>query len=213
MLDSDGLEVRNIRFDYPESSIKANFSIANGQSVALMGPSGSGKTTVLNIIAGFIQPHQGDICFNQQSLLTMSPSERPLTYLFQAHNLFPHLTVWQNVAIGLHPGMRTNSEQNAAIDQALQWVSLRDFAQRKPDSLSGGQQQRIALARCLVRNRPLLLLDEPFSGLDESLRAEMLSLIRALQENRALTLLITTHQKQDAEVLSADIVMLSENTA
>lgn len=202
------LEVKNVRFAYPEATIRADFTVATGHSTVLMGSSGSGKSTILNIIAGFLQPNQGDVRFAHQSLLGIKPADRPLTYLFQAHNLFPHLTVWQNIAIGLHPGLRVSREQSVAIDQALEWVLLQDFAQRKPDSLSGGQQQRVALARCLARNRPLLLLDEPFSGLDETLRADMLSLILRLQGNHKLTLLITTHQQRDAESLGADIVVV-----
>ncbi|WP_424946955.1 ATP-binding cassette domain-containing protein [Candidatus Spongiihabitans sp.] len=211
------LEVENVHFDYAGersgdypggATIRADFTVATGHSAALMGPSGSGKSTILNLIAGFLQPHRGDLRFARQSLLGLAPAKRPLTYLLQAHNLFPHLTVRQNLAIGLHPGMRLSPQQNVAIDQALESVSLCEFAHRKPDSLSGGQQQRVALARCLARNRPLLLLDEPFSGLDETLRAEMLSLILRLQEKRALTLLITTHQQRDADVLGAEVVMV-----
>ncbi len=200
------LEVIKVRFDYPEAVIRGNFTLATGATAALMGPSGSGKSTLLSLIAGFLAPAHGDVRFNGRSLLGMKPAARPLTYLFQAHNLFPHLTVRQNLAIGLHPGMRLSAEQQTAVDRALQWVSLEKFAARKPASLSGGQQQRAALARCLARNRPLLLLDEPFSGLDDALRAEMLSLIGALQKARALAVLITTHRRRDAEALGAAVV-------
>ena len=202
------LEIDNVRFDYPEAVIRANFTIASGDPAVLMGASGSGKSTLLNLIAGFLVPTHGEVRFDGHSLLGIAPAARPLTYLFQAHNLFPHLTVWQNLAIGLHPGMRLCAAQHEAVDQALTWMSLQEFARRKPPSLSGGQQQRVALARCLVRNRPLLLLDEPFSGLDDALRAEMLSLIAALQKTRALTVLLTTHQQRDAEALGAGVVML-----
>ena len=145
------LEVRNKEFEYPLASISADFSVSSGETVALMGPSGSGKSTILNIIAGLAQPERGDVRFDNHSLLRMAPSERPLSYLFQSNNLFPHLTVWQNIAIGLYPGMRTTPEQNVAIEQALDWVSLEGYQKRKPDSLSGGQQQFGALARWRAR--------------------------------------------------------------
>ncbi len=204
------LEVDHIAFTYPSSgaSIRANFTVANGTSAALMGPSGVGKSTILNLIAGFLHPNAGNVCFANKSLLAIPPAERPLTYLFQAHNLFPHLTIRQNLALGLHPGMQLSPAQSAMVEQALEWVSLTPFAARKPLSLSGGQQQRGALARCLVRNRPLLLLDEPFTGLDEDLRAEMIAHLLALQQMRACTLLFTTHQSQDATALGATVIRL-----
>ena len=205
------LEVEDIRFAYADPSgaatIRANFTVATGRSAVLMGASGCGKSTLLNLIAGFLVPEHGDLRFDGASLLGSKPAARPLTYLFQANNLFPHLSVRQNIAIGLHPGMRLSRTQNDAVEQALEWVSLRAFATRKPPSLSGGQQQRVALARCLARNRPLLLLDEPFSGLDDALRCEMLSLIVSLQKTRAMTVLVTTHRQQDADALGADVVV------
>ena len=208
------LEVDKVRFAYPGgggggdagATVRAHFTLATGNTAALMGPSGSGKSTLINLIAGLLTPDRGDVRFARRSLLGVKPADRPLTCLLQADNLFPHLTVWQNLAIGLHPGLRVSKAQNAAIRDALDWVSLRTFATRKPPSLSGGQQQRVALARCLARNRPLLLLDEPFSGLDDELRTEMLSLIKRLQDERALTILLTTHQRRDAEALGAEVV-------
>lgn len=205
------LEVENLRFAYPGERgaiIQAHFTVATGRSAALMGPSGAGKSTLLHLIAGFLQPQQGDVRFAQRSLRGLAPSDRPLTYLFQAHNLFPHLTVWQNLAIGLHPGLKTSPQQNRAIARALEWVALQGYAERKPASLSGGQQQRVALARSLARNRPLLLLDEPFSGLDETLRGELVSLIRNLQQARDLTILLASHQRRDAEALGAEVVLV-----
>ncbi len=206
------LEVEDIHFVYSNegggATIRANFTVAAGRTAALMGASGSGKSTLLNLIAGFLVPGHGDLRFDGKSLLGIKPAARPLTYLFQANNLFPHLSVRQNLAIGLHPGMRLSDAQNDAVEQALEWVSLRAFATRKPPSLSGGQQQRVALARCLARNRPLLLLDEPFSGLDDALRSEILSLIVSLQKTRPMTVLVTTHRQQDADALDADVVML-----
>ncbi|MGI9319423.1 MAG: ATP-binding cassette domain-containing protein [bacterium] len=202
------LEVKNLSYRYPEADIDADFQVPTGRSIVLMGPSGCGKTTILNLIAGLLKPSGGEIRFKGQSLLPLKPAERPVTFLFQAHNLFPHLTVWQNLALGIDPGLKVSAEDQQNIASALDWISMPEFARRHPDELSGGQQQRVALARCLLRNRPLLLLDEPFSALDQSLRSDMIKLILQLQQKQSLTLVIATHQSQDAEALGAQIEIL-----
>jgi thiamine transport system ATP-binding protein len=171
-----------------------------------MGGSGSGKTTILNLIAGFLSPDQGDILFDGASLLTLKPSERPLTYLFQAHNLFPHLTVADNLGLGLNPGLRLSGSDQQKISAALEWVEMEGFGKRLPTELSGGQQQRVALGRCLLRQRPVLLLDEPFSALDRSLRSELSTLIVTLQREQNLCIVVATHQLEDATALNAEIV-------
>lgn len=202
------LELNNVAYHYPEASVRIDFQLETGHAAALMGPSGCGKTTILNLIAGLLHPAQGEIKFNHQSLLTLKPDERPVTFLFQAHNLFPHLTVWQNLALGVNPGLKISPREKQNIARALEWISMPEFTERFPYELSGGQQQRVALARCLLRNRPLLLLDEPFSALDQSLRSEMIALIGELQQQQNLTLVVATHHLQDAEALDARIVTM-----
>ena len=203
------LKLERVSYDYPQISIEADFEVDTGAALALMGPSGCGKTTTLDLIAGFLMPRRGDILFNGQSLLPMKPAVRPLSYLFQQHNLFPHLSVWQNVAIGVHPGLRLSPVEKTQIDQALETVGLPGFGDRKPDQLSGGQQQRVGLARGLVRSlicgKPVLLLDEPFSALDQGRRSQIIALINELRETHCLTLIISTHQTEDALALGADI--------
>lgn len=200
-------ECRSMGFRHPGATadITADFSVEAGRSLALMGPSGCGKTTVLNLIAGFLTPRSGDILLDHRSLVGLRPAERPLTYLFQSDNLFPHLSAWENVALGIHPGLRVNAEQRRAIGDALSRVGLNGLADALPTRLSGGQRQRVALARCIVRRRPLLLLDEPFSGLDRERRDDILALIRTLQAEQQLHLIIATHQAEDAADLDASI--------
>ena len=202
------LKLDQVGYDYPTLSIQTSFQVAQGQTAALMGPSGSGKSTILNLIAGFIAPHRGHISFNGASLGGLPPDQRPLTYLFQAHNLFPHLTVYENLALGLNPSLRMSTEQKMRISEALNWVSLTDLESRLPTDLSGGQQQRVGLARCLLRQKPILLLDEPFSALDQSLRNELTNLILDLQSQQSLSLVIATHQQQDADALGAQVVQV-----
>jgi len=178
-----------------------------------MGPSGAGKSTLLHLIAGLLQPTAGRIQFAGRDLLALPPAARPLSCLLQSGNLFAHLTVWQNIAIGLHPGLRVDAAGRRAIGAALAQVELAGFEKRKPPSLSGGQRQRVALARCLARARPLLLLDEPFSGLDDGLRAQMLALIRRLQVERGVTVLLATHRAGDAGALRAAVITVSAGCA
>ena len=202
------LECRDLRYRHPggDRTIGADFSLEAGQGVALMGPSGVGKTTVLNLIAGFLTPLSGDIALDGMSLLPLAPAGRPLTYLFQSHNLFPHLSVWENIALGIDPGLRIDGAGRESIRSALGRVGLDGLEGRLPTSLSGGQQQRVGLARCLVRRRPVLLLDEPFSALDRDLRDDIAALILELQQELRLRLVVSTHQPDDAAALQARIV-------
>ena len=204
------LELDKVRFGYAAARFEFDFQVPRSECAALMGPSGSGKSTLLNLIAGFLTPESGAIRFDGKLLNELEPSKRPLTILFQEHNLFSHLGVWKNIAIGLHPGMKLNHEEATRVERALGEVGLTGFEKRLPGSLSGGQKQRVALARCLVREKPLLLLDEPFSSLDESLREEMLDLVGALQQEKSLTLLMATHQRRDAERIADRVVVLGE---
>ena len=205
------LECRALRYDFSggDHTIGAEFSLEAGRSVALMGPSGVGKTTILNLIAGLLAPRSGDILLDGVSLLPLAPADRPLTYLFQSHNLFPHLSVWENVALGIDPGLRIDGAGRERIRTALGRVGLDGMERRLPTKLSGGQQQRVGLARCLVRRRPLLLLDEPFSALDRDRRDDIAALVLALQQELRLLLVVATHQHDDAAALQARIVRIS----
>lgn len=203
------LEVKQVCYQYPEAQVSADFQVDRGGALALMGPSGCGKSTVLALIAGFLVPHSGDILLDGESLLALKPADRPLTQLFQAHNLFPHLRVWQNLGLGIDPGLRLQASQRQQIDDVLVQVGLDGYGQRRPDELSGGQQQRVALARCLLRNRPLLLLDEPFSALDAALRQEMIELVNTVRERQSVTLVLTTHQEQDALAMDAEVYRMA----
>ncbi|MGQ7845508.1 ATP-binding cassette domain-containing protein [Granulosicoccus sp. 3-233] len=177
---------------------------------ALLGRSGSGKSTLLNLIAGFMHPDQGDIRWQGQSLLPMEPSERPVTSLFQQRNLFNHLTVRQNVGLGIDPGLKLNDKQIMAIQSVLDDVGLNGQENKLPGALSGGEQQRVALARSLLRRRPILLLDEPFSALDALTRQEMIALLQQLIETYQPCVIMVTHDEEDAIAMQAEVLRLSE---
>jgi thiamine transport system ATP-binding protein len=204
------LECRQVAYRFANSpgEIRAAFNVDAGETVALMGPSGAGKTTVLNLIAGFLRPTQGDILWQGKSLLDLAPARRPLTYLLQSQNLFPHLSVQENIALGINPRLRISPKEAERIEVALERVGLSAMGSRLPTSLSGGQQQRVALARCLVRRHPVLLLDEPFTGLDRERRSSMSELLCQLQSELDLHLVIATHQLDEVGALDARIVSI-----
>ncbi|WP_308666594.1 thiamine ABC transporter ATP-binding protein [uncultured Aggregatibacter sp.] len=174
-----------------------DLQVVAGERIAIVGPSGAGKSTLLNLIAGFVLPTRGEIWLNGENHTQSAPYERPVSMLFQENNLFPHLTVQQNLALGLKTSLKLTALEQDQIEQVADAVGLTSFLSRLPNSLSGGQKQRVALARCLLRDKPILLLDEPFSALDPELRMEMLNLIDELCHSKKLTLLLVTHQPSE----------------
>ncbi|WP_299379059.1 thiamine ABC transporter ATP-binding protein [uncultured Kiloniella sp.] len=206
-----GLSIEKLSYQHHGSEEVLDFDlrIEPNELVAILGPSGVGKSTLLSLIAGFENPASGTIKFEGKKLNTLSPSERPTTSLFQEHNLFAHLTAEENIGLGIHPGLRLTNQNKGQITKALNDVGLKGLGKRLPAELSGGQRQRVALARCLVRRRPILLLDEPFSALDQDLRKEMLRLVKELHKDHALLTLMVTHLKEDADAIADRIVYLS----
>ena len=178
--------------------MRFDLTVEHGAFMAVIGPSGAGKSTLLSLVGGFERPLGGRVTVDGFDITVLAPAERPCTTLFQDHNLFAHLSVEQNVGLGLDPGLRLTAAQRAEIAQALADVGLTGFEQRLPGQLSGGERQRVAIARCLARHRPILLLDEPFAALGPGLRREMLDLVRALRDRVGLTVLMVTHDPEDA---------------
>ncbi len=206
------LEISDLYFGYNDShSFIFDFKLQPGKCLAIKGASGSGKSTLLNLIAGFLTPISGQILFEAQRIDKLEPAQRPLTILFQEHNLFNHLTVFQNIALGLSPSLRLSQIQSEVVLQALEQLGLADMQQRLPEDLSGGQRQRVALARCLVRSKPLLLLDEPFTGLNEELKLDVQKLIGQLQQQLNLTILWVTHDLDDVEHIADKVAEIENN--
>ncbi|MEM9048271.1 MAG: ATP-binding cassette domain-containing protein [Pseudomonadota bacterium] len=165
---------------------------------ALIGPSGAGKSTLLAAIAGFLTPRSGSITIGDIDITALAPAERPVSILFQEHNLFAHLSVAQNVGLGLAPDLRLSASDRKALAAALDRVGLSGLTARRPAQLSGGQRQRVALARALVRRRAVLLLDEPFAALGPALRKAMLDLVSEIAAEAWMSVLMVTHLPQDA---------------
>lgn len=187
------IELDDIHYRYDHAEMMFDVTIDSGEFVAVIGPSGAGKTTLLNLIAGFERPETGQIRLAGTDMTDLPPAERPVTTLFQEHNLFAHLTVAENVGLGLHPGLRLAKEQHRQVEAALETVGLAGLGKRLPRELSGGERQRVALARSVVRERGILLLDEPFAALDPALRQEMVLLVDRLRRDRDLSVIMVTH--------------------
>ena len=177
---------------------------------AVLGASGTGKSTLLSIIAGFEKLSAGKLCLDGTDMQDISPADRPVSMVFQDHNVFGHLSVWDNVALGISPSLKLNADQSEQVDAALARVGLSQYAKRKPGSISGGERQRVALARVLVRKRKILLLDEPFAALDPGLRHDMLDLVSSLKREHGLTVLMVTHQPEEAQRAADQIIFVAE---
>jgi len=192
------LTLNKLTYLYEHLPMRFDLRIATGERVAILGPSGAGKSTMLSLVAGFLAPVSGQILLNGDDHSATPPARRPVSMLFQENNLFSHLTVRQNMGLGLHPGLKLSAQQKQDLEEIARQVGLSECLDRLPSQLSGGQRQRVALARCLLRSQPILLLDEPFSALDPALRSEMLSLLDKVCGQRNLTLLMVSHNLDDA---------------
>mgnify|MGYP003652592064 FL=1 len=194
-------------------TLRADLSIERSRKYAVIGPSGAGKSTLLAALCGFIPLSKGRLLWQDKNITTFAPGDRPMTMLFQDNNLFPHLSVQQNVGLGLRPDLRLSSGEKDLVQNALSRVGLGDFAQRKPGVLSGGQQSRAALARVLVQARPFVLLDEPFAALGPALRNEMLDLVAELITETEASLIMVTHAPEDVRRIADDVIFVANGVA
>lgn len=207
------LELRDITASYDgRHAVLSDLTmrVAGGELIALLGASGSGKTTVLKIIAGLLSPSRGEVVFGDVVLTKVPAERRRAAMVFQKPLLFPHLSVAQNVAFGLQMRRTPRAEMRERVAEALRLVQLENFGERRPRQLSGGQEQRAALARALVTEPNVLLLDEPFSALDVRLRSEMRTLVRDIQRRLQITTLFVTHDQTEAEVMADRIALLHD---
>lgn len=204
------LEIERLTVRYPDFLGVYDLSVPRGAVVGMMGPSGGGKTTLLHAIAGFERVAEGAVRFEGQDLTGLPPAKRPVTLLFQDHNLFGHLTAFDNVALGASPRLALDEAGRARVEAALAAVELTGFADRWPSELSGGQRQRVALARALVMRRPILLLDEPFGALDPGLRRAMVDLVGRLARQDGMTVLMTSHTPEDMASVADLLVFVAD---
>ncbi len=194
-------------------SLTADWQADQGARIALIGPSGAGKSSLLSAIAGFFPPVSGRIWLAGQDLTALPPGKRPLSILFQDQNLFPHLSLAQNLGLGIRPDLRLSAPERLKVTEALERVGLAGLGARKPGEISGGQASRAGLARVLLRARPLLLLDEPFAALGPALKDEMLELLAGLADESGATVLMVTHDPKDAWLFAEETVVVAEGKA
>src|SRR6266545_4857559 len=186
-----------------------NLDVSGGELVALLGPSGCGKSTLLRIVSGFIPQSEGRVLFDDEPVDHLPPSRRGVGIVFQNYALFPHMTVTENVAYGLEAQRWPRHRIGARVNEMLELVHMREFAERQPRQLSGGQQQRVALARCLATDPKLLLLDEPFGALDKNLRLDMQIEVKRLQRDYGITTVLVTHDQEEALSMADRIAVMN----
>ena len=206
------VKLDRVAFSYGEAEMAFDLSVGSGEIVAVMGPSGSGKSTMLNLIAGFAAPSSGRVLIDGRDVTHEPPAARPVSMIFQENNLFAHLDVAANVGLGRSPSLSLTADDRQVIAEALARVGLAGKERRLPRELSGGERQRVALARALVRDRPVLLLDEPFASLGPALRQDMAELLRVLHGETGMTTLLVTHSPEDALDLAPRLVFLENGT-
>ena len=209
--DKSFLRIENLvkKFDEAAAVNQVSIDIHKGEIFALLGSSGCGKSTLLRMLAGFETPTEGKIELDGMDIATMPPYERPINMMFQSYALFPHLTVWENVAFGLKREGLPIAQINDRVELMLSTVQLKPYAKRKPHQLSGGQQQRVALARCLAKSPKLLLLDEPLGALDRKLREQTQFELHNIIKKVGVTCVLVTHDQEEAMTMADRIAVMS----
>tara|TARA_B100002019_G_scaffold13500_1_gene10873 strand:+ start:3377 stop:4072 length:696 start_codon:yes stop_codon:yes gene_type:complete len=201
-----------LNFSLKESylTISTNISLEPEKIYAVVGPSGAGKSTFLNLISGFASISSGSIIWNEQEISHLPPAKRSVSILFQDNNLFPHLSVWRNLALAVTHWPKISRDNEEKLKAVMSEVGILGLENRKPSQLSGGQQSRVALARVLLQKNKILLLDEPFSALGPSLKDQMLELIKKIAKNKKLLVLMVTHEPADAKKVASQTLVVKD---
>jgi len=207
------LSIKDLQYQYKNANDTYTYDleVQPSEIVVILGQSGSGKSTLLDIVAGFIEPSSGYVMLDDKELLGFSVEKRPITILFQSHNLFEHLTVQKNILLGVNKALKDSIEEVEKVQAILGEVGLEAHEHKLASELSGGQQQRVALARVLIRREPILLLDEPFTGLDEATRLEMLDLVKKISIEHKLHTIMVTHEVEDCERIAKHVYKMQNH--
>jgi len=204
------LDVNSIKFKWSnEVKFEFNLQINQGEIVTIEGPSGIGKSTLINLISGFLKPESGEIFWFNKRIDKLSPRDRPTSTIFQSDNLFEHFSCLQNASLGISPKGKISFEERVNLNNLFLELGINDLKNRKPNEISGGQQARVSLVRALLSKKPILLLDEPVSSLDQKTREETLNVLKQTSKKYKLTLIIVSHHNDDRKLLNARQIKLT----
>ena len=206
------LKINNLHIAQGGFRLTASLPSLESGIYAVIGPSGAGKSSLLAALGGFLPLQSGEVSWSGHDITALSPDKRPMAMLFQDNNLFPHLSAERNIALALTSRAKLSNDQTEQVQAALKWVGLAGSGAKRPAQLSGGEQSRVALARVLLQDKPILLVDEPFSALGPALKADMLNLLAELARERGSLVMMVTHDPADALRIAEKTIVVAEST-
>ena len=204
------IKVKKLKYRFESTSFEFNFDLNSTDIVGVLGKSGSGKSTLFNLLAGFLNPNEGSIFFNKNDITFLKPSERNISILFQDHNNFNHLSIFENIILGIDPDMKQTQNNFKIVKNIMKKVSLNIDLQKKVSDLSGGEQQRVSIARCLLRKKSILLLDEPFNSLDPGLRKTLYEDVKNMSLTNQIMTLISSHLIEELKTVTDKFLFINK---
>lgn len=204
------IKVKKLKYRFESTSFEFNFDLNSTDIVGVLGKSGSGKSTLFNLLAGFLNPNEGSIFFNKNDITFLKPSERNISILFQDHNNFNHLSIFENIILGIDPDMKQTQNNFKIVKDIMKKVSLNIDLQKKVSDLSGGEQQRVSIARCLLRKKSILLLDEPFNSLDPGLRKTLYEDVKNMSLTNQIMTLISSHLIEELKTVTDKFLFINK---
>ena len=204
------IKVKKLKYRFESTSFEFNFDLNSTDIVGVLGKSGSGKSTLFNLLAGFLNPNEGSIFFNKNDITFLKPPERNISILFQDHNNFNHLSIFENIILGIDPDMKQTQNNFKIVKDIMKKVSLNIDLQKKVSDLSGGEQQRVSIARCLLRKKSILLLDEPFNSLDPGLRKTLYEDVKNMSLTNQIMTLISSHLIEELKTVTDKFLFIDK---